>query len=136
MKIKFFCATILFFMPLVGLTQAQDATPPGFTISLKNGSMVRGRTLTRDEASGALRLTMTETGTGGPKSYAIIAMDDADSIRASTTDADSILVKLFGGSELRCKEFGLNGDTVTVKLGTASRIDVRWDQIQSISFAP
>jgi len=78
---------------------------------------------------------MTESNSGAPKSYAIIAMDDADSIRASTSETDSIRIKLLGGSELRCKEFGLNGETVTVKLGTASRIEVRWDQIESITFA-
>lgn len=112
---------------------AQD-TQPGFVISLKNGSSIRGRTLARDETSGNLRLTMTESSTGAPKSYAVISMDDAEAIRASTADSDSIVIKLQGGSELRCKEFGLNGDMVTVKLGTASKIEVRWDNIESISF--
>jgi hypothetical protein len=79
---------------------------------------------------------MTETGSGAPRSFAMVAMEDAESIRASTSDTDSIRIKLIGGSELKCKEFGLSGDVVSVKLGTASRVDVRWDQIESISFAP
>ncbi len=111
---------------------AQDAG--GFVIVLKNGSSIKGRTLSRDEASGSLKLTMTESSSGSPKSYAVIAMDDAEAIRTSTTDTDSIVIRLLGGSELRCKEFGLNGDTVSVKLGTASRVDVRWAEIESISF--
>lgn len=119
---------------LSALAFAQDSTESGFVISLKNGSSVRGRTLARDEATGNLRLTMTESSTGSPKSYAIIAMDDAEAIRASSAETESIVIKLLGGSELRCKEFGLNGDTVSIKLGTASRVDVRWDQIESISF--
>ncbi len=110
---------------------AQEA---GFVISLKNGSSIRGRTLARDESSGNLRLTMTESSSGAPKSYAVISMDDAEAIRASTADSDSIVIKLQGGSELRCKEFGLNGEMVTIKLGTASKIEVRWDNIESISF--
>ena len=113
---------------------AQDTATTGFVISLKNGSTIRGRQLSRDESTGNLRLTMTESSAGSPKSYAIIAMDDAEAIRASTSETDSIRIKLIGGSELRCKEFGLNGDVITVKLGTASRIDVRWDQIESITF--
>jgi hypothetical protein len=112
---------------------AQDSSQPGFIITLKNGSMVRGKTLSRDE-SGRLRLTMTETSGREPKSYALIAMDDADSIRASTSDTDSIRIRVKGGSELRCKEFGLGQDSVTVKLGSASKIEVPWDQIESISF--
>ena len=63
-------------------------------------------------------------------------MDDAESIRASAADTDSIRIKLIGGSELKCKEFGLSGEVVSVKLGSASRVDVRWDQIESITFAP
>jgi hypothetical protein len=114
---------------------AQETAATGFVISLKNGSTIRGHKLARDESSGKLRLTMTEANSGAPKSYAIIDMDDADSIRASASETDSIRIKLLGGSELRCKEFGLNGETVTVKLGTASRIEVRWDQIESITFA-
>ena len=120
---------------LAATVAAQDSGATGFVISLKNGSTIRGRQLSRDESSGKLRLTMTESNSGAPKSYAIIAMDDADSIRASASETDSIRIKLLGGSELRCKEFGLNGETVTVKLGTASRIEVRWDQIDSITFA-
>ena len=118
---------------VVALAAVAQDTQPGFVISLKNGSSIRGRTLARDE-SGNLRLTMSESSSGAPKSYAVIAMDDAEAIRASTADSDSIVIKLSGGSELRCKEFGLNGDTVTVKLGTASKIEVRWENIESISF--
>ncbi|HEY7544547.1 MAG TPA: hypothetical protein VID27_06680 [Blastocatellia bacterium] len=118
---------------VVALAAVAQDTQPGFVISLKNGSSIRGRTLARDE-SGNLRLTMTESSSGAPKSYAVISMDDAEAIRASTADSDSIVIKLSGGSELRCKEFGLNGDTVTVKLGTASKIEVRWENIESISF--
>lgn len=113
---------------------AQD-TGSGFVITLKNGSSVRGKTLTRDQASGTLRLTMTQDGSGQPKSYAMIAMDDADSIRASSSDTDSIQVKVHGGSVIRCKEFSLSPDTITLKIGTRSTINVPWDQIESISFA-
>jgi hypothetical protein len=119
---------------ILGAAVLAQESAPGFVISLKNGSSIRGRSLARDEATGSLRLTMTESTSGAPKSYAVISMDDADSIRASTSDTDSILIRLLGGSELRCKEFGLNGDMVSIKLGTASKIDVRWDQIESISF--
>jgi hypothetical protein len=108
----------------------------GFVISMKNGSSIRGRVLTRDETTGNLRLTMTETAGGSPKSYAIISMEDAEAIRPSNTDADSILIKLRGGSELKCKEFTISGDVINVKIGSASRVDVAWDQIESISFAP
>jgi hypothetical protein len=112
---------------------AQDS---GFIISMKNGSQIRGRVLTRDETTGNLRLTMTETSGGTPKSYAIISMEDAETIRPSNTESDSIRIKLHGGSELRCKEFSISGDVINVKLGAASRVDVSWDQIESISFAP
>jgi len=115
---------------------AQDAGQTGFLITLRNGSKVVGRTLARDEASGKLRLTMTESSSGEPKSYALIAMEDAESIRASSADTDSIRIRVKGGTELRCKEFGLGADRVTVKIGVQSRIDVPWDQIESISFAP
>src|SRR5262252_6826060 len=118
------------------VTLGQDASQSGFVISLRNGSKVVGRTLTRDEASGKLRLTMTESGSGEPKSYALIAMEDAESIRASSADTDSIRIRVKGGTELRCKEFGLAPDKVTVKIGTQSRVDVPWNQIESISFAP
>ena len=117
-------------------TAGQETSQPGFVITLRNGSTIKSRTLLRDEATGKLQLTMTETGSGAPKSFAIVAMDDAESIRASSSDTDSIRIKLIGGSELKCKEFGLSGETVSVKLGSASRVDVRWDQIESISFAP
>jgi hypothetical protein len=118
---------------LASIVWAQEEQA-GFIILLKNGSAVRGRTLTRDEASGRLRVAMTETSSGEAKSYAVIAMEDAESIRASSSETESIRIKLAGGSELKCKEFILNGDTVTVKLGTASRIEVRWEDIASISF--
>jgi len=115
---------------------AQDSGQTGFVITLKNGSKVVGRTLARDEASGKLRLTMTESGSGEPRSYALIAMEDADSIRASSADTDSIRIRVKGGTELRCKEFGLGTDRVSVKVGAQSRVDVPWNQIESISFAP
>ena len=115
---------------------AQDTAGPGFVITLKNGSSIRGRTLSRDEASGKLRLVMTETDAREPKSYAIVSMEDADAIRASTADTESIRIKVRGGSDLRCKEFGLAPDKVTVKIGTSSRIEITWDQIESISFGP
>src|SRR5215471_7534825 len=115
---------------------AQDSGQTGFVITLKNGSKVVGRTLARDEASGKLRLTMTESGSGEPRSYALIAMEDAESIRASSADTDSIRIRVKGGTELRCREFGLGPDKVSVKIGTQSRVDVPWTQIESISFAP
>ena len=124
----------LFF--LTASAPAQETPPTGFVITLKNGSTIRSRTLVRDEATGKLQLTMTETSAGTPKSFAMVSMDDAESIRASAADTDSIRIKLIGGSELKCKEFGLSGGIVSVKLGSASRVDVRWDQIESISFAP
>jgi hypothetical protein len=107
----------------------QDATPSGFVISLKNGSSIRGRVLARDEATGKLRLTMSEG------SYAVIAPEDTTAIQSSASASDSISIRLRGGSELRCKEFALNGEIVTVKLGTATKIEVRWNEIESISFA-
>jgi len=113
---------------------AQDAGQAGFVISLKNGSTIRGRTLTRDESSGTLRLAMTETGSGEAKSYAMISPDDAVDIRSSSADTDSIRIRLKGGSELKCKEFVLQGDAVAVKLGSASRVEVKWSDIESISF--
>jgi len=121
---------------LAASAAAQDISGPGFVITLKNGSTIRGRTLARDDTSGKLRLIMTETGSRQPKSYAMIAMEDADAIKASTADTESILIKVRGGSELRCKEFGLGPDRVTVKIGTSSRVEVPWDQIESISFGP
>ncbi|HWN98778.1 MAG TPA: hypothetical protein VNS63_05855 [Blastocatellia bacterium] len=113
---------------------AQDAAQSGFVISLKNGSSIRGRTLTRDESSGTLRLAISETGSGVAKSYAMISPDDTVDIRSSSSDTDSIRIKLKGGSELKCKEFNLNGDSVAVKLGSASRVEVKWSDIESISF--
>src|SRR5215813_988247 len=114
--------------------RAQD-TSGGFVITLKNGSKVQGRTLSRDDATGRLRLTMSESASGEAKSYAIIAAEDTAEIKSSASDSDSIRIKLKGGSDLRCKEFSLNGESVSVKLGAASRIDVRWTDIESISFA-
>jgi hypothetical protein len=112
----------------------QDSGGGGFVITLKNGSAIRGRTLSRDEKNGKLMLTMTETASAEPKSYALISMDDADSIKASTSDSDSIRIRVKGGSELKCREFALGPDKVTVKLGSRSSVDVLWDQIESISF--
>ena len=129
--------TLLSTLMVLGLASfgiAQDAGQTGFVISLKNGSTIRGRTLTRDESSGTLRLAMTETGSGEAKSYAIISPDDTVDIRSSSSDSDSIRIKLKGGSELKCKEFVLNGDAVAVKLGAASRVEVKWSDIESISF--
>jgi hypothetical protein len=129
-------AAIVVLFLAMATVPAQDAGQPGFVITLRNGSKVVGRTLARDEASGKLRLTMTESSTGEPKSYALIAMEDAESIRASSADTDSIRIRVKGGTELRCREFGLGPDRVTVKIGTQSRVDVPWNQIESISFAP
>jgi hypothetical protein len=136
MKTRTFIIAMAMLAPAAFALAQEPQAAPGFVISLKNGSSVRGRTLTRDESSGKLRLTMTETSAGEPKSYALISMDDAETIRASSSDTDSIRIRLAGGSELRCREFSLSGDTVGVKLGSASRIEVRWDQIESISFTP
>jgi hypothetical protein len=132
MKIKSLIFVIILSLSFSLAALAQEGQS-GFVILLKNGSAVRGRTLTR-ETSGQLRLAMTETGGGEARSYAIIAVEDTESIRASSSDTDSISIKLKGGSELKCKEFSLNGDSVIVKLGTASRIEVPWDDITSISF--
>jgi hypothetical protein len=104
-------------------------------ITLKNGSTIKGRTLSRDDQTGNLRLLMSETSTGEARSYAVISPEDASDIRSSSSTTDSIKISLKGGSEIRCKEFVLNGDTVTVKLGSASRIEVQWTEIASISFA-
>jgi len=113
---------------------AQESGGPGFVIALKNGSTIRGRTLSRDETTGKLRLAMTEAG-GEAKSYAVIAPDDTAEIRSSASESDSIRIRLRGGSDLRCKEFSLNGDSVAVKLGSASKVEVKWSDIESISFA-
>jgi hypothetical protein len=126
-KITLFCISALLFATSVA---AQDSTQSGFAISLKNGSTVRGRTLSRDDATGKLRLAMSEN------SYAIIAAEDTVSIQSPTGANDSISIKLKGGSELRCKEFAINGEMVSVKLGSATRVEVRWNEIEAISFAP
>src|SRR5262245_18106899 len=104
---------------LTGTVLAQESTEQGFVIALKNGSTIRGRTLSRDQASGKLRLTMTETSSREPKSYAIVSMDDAEAIRAPVADSESIRIRLRGGSELKCREFTLGTDTITVKIGSA-----------------
>jgi hypothetical protein len=135
MKSKTTFVIITFFFMLGVPILAQDTGGPGFIISLKNGSTVRGRTLSRDDATGKLRLAMTEETSGEAKSYAVIAPEDTTEIRSSASDSDSIRIRLKGGSDLRCKEFSLNGDTVAVKLGSASKVEVRWSDIESISFA-
>lgn len=114
---------------------AQETGASGFVISLKNGSTIRGRTLSRDDATGKLRLAMTEAVDGEAKSYAIIAPEDTSEIRSSASDSDSIRIKLKGGSDLRCKEFSLSGESIAVKLGSASKVEIRWTDIESISFA-
>lgn len=133
LKITFVIITICLMLSVPIL--AQDTGAPGFIISLKNGSSVRGRTLSRDDATGKLRLAMTEDASGEAKSYAVIAPEDTAEIRSSASDSDSIRIRLKGGSDLRCKEFSLNGDSVAVKLGSASKVEVRWSDIESISFA-
>ena len=130
MKIKIALLLIITAIITAASAAAQDTAQSGFAISLKNGSNVRGRTLSRDETTGKLRLAMSEN------SYAVIAPEDTISIQSPSGAADSISIKLKGGSELRCKEFALNGEMVAVKLGTASRVEVRWTDIESISFAP
>src|SRR5262245_28440855 len=130
---KFKTAFISAILLMVSVASAQEAQT-GFVILLKNGSAVRGRSLMRDETSGKLRIAMTETKSGEAKSYAVIDMEDAESINASSSETDAIKIRLQGGSELKCKEFKLNGETVIVKIGSASRIEVRWEDIASISF--
>lgn len=134
MKIKSALIIALTALMLVAPIAAQDAGASGFVISLKNGSTIRGRTLSRDETTGKLRLAMTEAG-GEANSYAVIAAEDTTEIRSSASDTDSIRIRLKGGSDLRCKEFSLNGDSVSVKLGSATKVDVKWSDIESISFA-
>jgi hypothetical protein len=133
MKIKTILISSLLGLILSAPIIAQDTGGPGFVISLKNGSTMRGRTLSRDESTGKLRLAMTEAG-GEARSYAILAPEDTTEIRSSSSDSDSIRIRLKGGSDLRCKEFSLAGDSVAVKLGTASRIEIKWGDIESISF--
>jgi len=134
MKVKTTLISTVLALILVVPIAAQDTGASGFVISLKNGSTIRGRTLSRDEVTGKLRLAMTEEG-GEAKSYAVIAPEDTTEIRSSAGEGDSIRIRLKGGSDLRCKEFSLNGDSVAVKLGSASKVDVRWIDIESISFA-
>lgn len=134
MKIKTTLIITVIALILAVPVTAQDTGASGFVISLKNGSTIRGRTLTRDETTGKLRLAMTESG-GEAKSYAVIAPEDTSDIRSSASEGDSIRIRLKGGSDLRCKEFSLNGDLVAVKLGSASKVEVRWIDIESISFA-
>ena len=135
MKMKKLLLSIAAISILSVCVVAQEAAQSGFVISLKNGSTIKGRTLSRDDQTGKLRLSMTETGAGEARSYAVISPDDASEIRSSSSETDSIKISLKGGSEIKCKEFVLNGDTVTVKLGSASRIEVQWTEIASISFA-
>ncbi|HKP85623.1 MAG TPA: hypothetical protein VJZ26_05990 [Blastocatellia bacterium] len=130
MKIKTILLCVAAGLLATGVAAAQDLAQSGFAISLKNGSTVRGRTLSRDDQTGKLRLAMSEN------SYAVIAPEDTVSIQSPAGANDSISIKLKGGSELRCKEFALNGEVVSVKLGTATRVEVRWGEIESISFAP
>jgi hypothetical protein len=128
---KNFAVLCSFGPPIVG----QDAGQPGFVIKLKNGSTLRGRTLSRDDANGSLRLVMTEASDAAAKSYAVIAADDTAEITSSSSDSESIRIKLKGGSDLRCKEFSLSGDSVAVKLGSASKVEIKWSDIESISFS-
>jgi hypothetical protein len=118
---------------LLSVTVTVSAQEPGFTLSLKNGSTLRGGALAREEGSGRLRLTMTESN-GTAKSYAVVAAEDIEAIRASSAGATSIKIKLLDGSELMCKEFSLSGDILSVKLGTASRLEIPWDQVESVNF--
>ena len=134
MKIKLIFLTAIAAVALGIPGLAQDTGQPGFVITLKNGSTLRGRTLSRDEATGKLRLTMTEAA-GEAKSFAVIAADDTSEIRSSAGEGDSIRIRLKGGSDLRCKEFSLAGDSVAVKLGSASKVEIRWSDIESISFS-
>jgi hypothetical protein len=133
MKIKI-ALLITLALILAAPIAAQETGASGFVISLKNGSTIRGRTLSRDDTTGKLRLAMTEAG-GEAKSYAVIAPEDTSEIRSSASDSDSIRIRLKGGSDLRCKEFSLNGDSVAVKLGSATKVEVKWADIESISFA-
>lgn len=131
MKIKTIILRIAVTLIIAVPIAAQEA---GFVISLKNGSTIRGRTLSRDDSTGNLRLAMSESAGGEARSYAVIAPEDTTEIRSSASDVDSIRIRLKGGSDLRCKEFALTGETVAVKLGSASKVEVRWSDIESISF--
>jgi hypothetical protein len=134
MKTKRTLVSIAIALALASPGAARQASQSGFVITLKNGSTIRGRTLSRDDASGNLRLAMTESTDGLAKSYAVIAPEDTAEISSSGSEVDSIRIKLKGGSDLRCKEFALKGDSVSVKLGSATRVDVLWSDIESISF--
>ncbi|MFY9557410.1 MAG: hypothetical protein WAV47_22085, partial [Blastocatellia bacterium] len=90
--------------------------------------------LSRDDVTGKLRLAMSEEPGGDARSYAVIAPEDTTEIRSSSNEGEMIRIKLKGGSDLRCKEFALNGDMVAVKIGSASKVEVRWSDIESISF--
>jgi hypothetical protein len=133
MKIKFALFILALMLLFSAAIMAQEEPSAGFVITLKNGSTLKGRTLSRD-TSGNLRLAMTESG-GEVRSYAVISPEDSAGIRSSSSETDSIIIKLSGGSELKCKEFTLNGDTVMVKLGSATTVEVTWAEILSISFA-
>ena len=133
MKIKTILVHTFLVLILAVPIFAQETGGSGFVITLKNGSTMRGRTLSRDESTGKLRLAMTEVG-GEARSYAVLAPEDTTEIRSSASDSDSIRIRLKGGSDLRCKEFALAGDAVAVKLGSASKVEVRWSDIESISF--
>src|ERR1051325_6064590 len=135
MKIKITLLNIAAILTLSLSVAAQDGAQSGFVISLKNGSTIKGRTLSRDEQTVKLRRAMTGAGAGEARSCAIISPEDASDIRSSSSETDSIRINLKGGSQIKCKEFALNGDTVTVKLGSASRIEVQWSEIESIRFA-
>src|SRR4051812_27950403 len=111
MKIKITLLNIAAMLALTISAAAQDAGQLGFVISLKNGSTIKGRTLSRDDQTGKLRLSMTETGAGEARSYAIISPEDASDIRSSSSETDSIRINLKGGSQIKCKEFVLSGDT-------------------------
>ena len=67
MKKRLVVWTLAAMLVMATAVAAQDSAQSGFIISLKNGSSVRGRQLTRDEATGKLRLAMTDN------SYAVIA---------------------------------------------------------------
>src|SRR5260370_38460689 len=120
MNIKTLILSAICAILLAATAVAQDSSSAGFVITLKNGSTIRARTLARDDASGKLRLIMTETDAKEPKSFALIAMEDADAIRASTADTESIRIKVRGGTGMRSKELGVGPDELTVAIGTPS----------------
>ena len=71
--------------PLAPTPPPPSPPPPKPSPKPKVALKLRGRTLTREADTGRLRVSMTETRSGEPKSYAVIAMDDAESIRASSS---------------------------------------------------